>query len=132
MLGAFIKRRGNLSILAHNAPQININELEYALRESMYYVSLTRTRCSVMFNGKGEVPAEELIHMYEVFHAVSMELLDQECSIMVNVSKGKRFSMRIMADKLLEKLSVDRLKERFGEALDMSFDQEEGVTYISC
>ena len=132
VLGAFIKRRGNLSILAHNAPQISINELEYALRESMYYVSLSRTRCSVMFNGKGEVPSEKLIYTYEVFHAVSMELLDQECSIMVNVSKDKRFSMRIMADKLLENPAVDRLKEKFGEALDVSFDQEEGVTYILC
>lgn len=132
VLGAFIKRRGNLSILAHNAPQISMNELEYALRESMYYVSLTRTRCSVMFNGKGEVPAEELIHKYEVFHAVSMELLDEECSIMVNVSRGKSFCMRIMADRLLEKLSVDRLKEKFGEGLDVSLDQEEGVTYIQC
>ncbi len=132
VLGAFIKRRGNLSILAHDNPEISLSELEYALRESMYFISQTKTRCNVMVSGKGKVPAEKLIRMYEVFHAVSMEFLDTECSIMVNVSKGKKCSMRIMADHLLEEKSAEHLRERIGQDTRLSFDKEEEVTYITC
>jgi len=127
VLGAFIKRRGNLSILAHNSPEISLSELEYALRESMYYISLTKTRCSVMVNGKGKVPAERLIRMYEVFHAVSMAFLGIECSIMVNVSQGAKCSMRIMADSLLGEKSAEKLREKMGEGTQLRLDQEEEV-----
>jgi len=75
---------------------------------------------------------EKLIRMYEVFHAVSMEFLDTECSIMVNVSKGKNCSMRIMADHLLEEKSAEHLRERIGKDTRLSFDKEEEVTYITC
>ncbi len=132
VLGAFIKRRGNLSILAHDNPEISLSELEYALRESMYFISQTKTRCNVMVSGKGKVPAEKLIRMYEVFHVVSMEFLDTECSIMVNVSKRKNCSMRIMADHLLEEKSAEHLRERIGKDTRLSFDKEEEVTYITC
>ena len=63
VLGAFIKRRSNLSILAHNSPEIDMKELEYSLRESMYYLSLAGIKCSVMMDGKGKVSAEKLIRM---------------------------------------------------------------------
>ncbi len=132
VLGAFIKRRANFSILAHNSPEININELEYALRESMYYVDLTKTKCSLIMNGKGTVSSEFLIRMYEVFHAVSTELLDEKCSIMVNVGKTVGFSMRIMTDKLLDPSFAEKLKERFKEGTEVSFDEDEEVTYIVC
>ncbi len=132
VLGAFVKRRANLSILAHNAPDISINELEYALRESMYYISLTKTKCSVMVSGKGEVPAEDLIRMYEVFHAVSLELLGTECNIMVNVARRGKLHMKIMADRIVNSAFAEEIKEKFKGGTEVSVDKQEGITYIVC
>lgn len=132
VLGAFIKRRANLSILAHNSPDISVNELEYALRESMYYISLTKTKCSVMMSGKGDVPAEDLIRMYEVFYAVSSELLGTECNIMVNVTKGKDLRMKIMADQVVNSAFAEEIKEKYKGGTEVSIDKEEGITYIVC
>ena len=132
VLGAFIKRRSNLSILAHNSNEIDMKELEYSLRESMYYLSLANVKCSVMMGGRGSVPAEVLIRMYEIFHAVSSELIGKKCNIMVNVSGPEKLSMKIMIDSLVGEDFTERLKDRFKEGLEVSFDKDEGITYIIC
>lgn len=132
VLGAFIKRRSNLSILAHNSNEIDMKELEYSLRESMYYLSLANVKCSVMMGGRGSVPAEVLIRMYEIFHAVSSELIGKKCNIMVNVSGPEKLSMKIMIDSLVGEDFTERLKDRFKEGLEVSYDKDEGITYIIC
>ena len=132
VLGAFIKRRSNLSILAHNSPEIDMKELEYSLRESMYYLSLANVKCSVMMGGRGSVPAETLIRLYEVFHVVSSELIRKKCNIMVNVSESADLTMKIMIDRLVGEEFIESLKNRFKEGLEVSFDRDEGITYIIC
>ena len=132
VLGAFIKRRSNLSILAHNSPEIDMKELEYSLRESMYYLSLANVKCSVMMGGKGKVPDEALIRMYEIFHAVSSELISKKCNIMVNVSGPENISMKIMIDSLVSEDFAETLKNRFKEGLEVTFDKDEEITYIIC
>ena len=132
VLGAFIKRRSNLSILAHNAPEIDMKELEYSLRESMYYLSLAGVKCSVMMDGRGKVSAEKLIRMYEIFHAISSELFNIKCNVMVNVSKTADLTMKIMIDRLVENDFKESLKDKFTDGLEMAFDKDEGITYIIC
>ena len=132
VLGAFIKRRSNLSILAHNSPEIDMKELEYSLRESMYYLSLAGIKCSVMMDGKGKVSAEKLIRMYEIFHVVSSELISMKCNVMVNVSNSADLTMKLMIDRLVDNDFIETLKGKFTDGLEMSFDKDEGITYIIC
>ena len=132
VLGAFIKRRSNLSILAHNSPEIDMKELEYSLRESMYYLSLAGIKCSVMMDGKGKVSAEKLIRMYEIFHVVSSELISMKCNVMVNVSNSADLTMKLMIDRLVDDEFIETLKGKFTDGLELSFDKDEGITYIIC
>ena len=109
-----------------------MKELEYSLRESMYYLSLAGVKCSVMMDGRGKVSAEKLIRMYEIFHAISSELFSIKCNVMVNVSKTADLTMKIMIDRLVDNDFKESLKDKFTDGLEMAFDKDEGITYIIC
>ena len=70
--------------------------------------------------------------MYEVFHVVSSELISEKCNIMVNVSESADLTMKIMIDRLVGEEFIESLKNRFKEGLEVSFDRDEGITYIIC
>lgn len=67
ILTAYIKRVSNMLILAESGDDLDIRELELALKESCDYIKLYGAKCELLFNATGKVSSDQLVKMYDEF-----------------------------------------------------------------
>ncbi len=70
VLGAYIKRRANLELLARESGTLSSDELWYAIRESDEFLSLSGVSADVLKNGEADIPSEALLLAYDFFESV--------------------------------------------------------------
>ena len=86
VMGAYMKRMGNLMLLADGKRTLPAEELALSVGESFEYLRLGNVACDLVCLGSGEVPASRLLLCYRVFehfteanwaslHACRVELL---------------------------------------------------------
>ncbi len=89
VMGAYMKRMGNLMLLGDGKSSLPIGELALSASESFEYLRLGGVACSLDCRGSGEVPKAQLLAAYRVFehlleanyealHACQLELLPEE------------------------------------------------------
>ena len=54
-------------ILAESGDDLDIRELELALKESCDYIKLYGAKCELLFNATGKVSSNQLVKMYDEF-----------------------------------------------------------------
>lgn len=86
VLGAYIKRRGNLLLLGEETEYINIRELEYCIRESLENLRLGQVFTSFSCSCNGKMPLEYIIAAYDFYEKVVECLLDDITAMMVNLT----------------------------------------------
>lgn len=115
VLGAYIKRRGNLLLLGEENGVIQARELEYCIRESMDNLNLANVFTSFDSRCKGELSLRSVVGAFDVYEALVEMLLDNMTAMMVNLTcEGGNVRMNIQigcAEKidrqLLEAISPD-------------------------
>lgn len=78
LLGAYVKRRSNLVLLAHRSNVLPLSELHFCLRESNEALALIPVS-TVYINEADEaytVPARAIMNMYDTFQQKTEELLE--------------------------------------------------------
>ena len=104
LIGAYIKRRTNLAIIAHDNDLIDTEELYYSIRESLEYLSLGGVANDLRICGRKNVPAEVLISFYGLFEEIAEICQSISASVMVNLYAEEVFRMCIMTDARTEPL----------------------------
>ena len=103
-LGAYIKRRSNLALMAEGEASLSTEELGLAVRESLAYLSLRGLLCDVREEGEARAAADAVTAAYDAFEdAVETALRDMEDgvpgSLLVTLTaEGDTFSMTLLFD----------------------------------
>jgi hypothetical protein len=99
LLGAYVKRRGNLMLLADESPSIAAGELVLAVRESLEYLALRCPFCHVQEEGTGAclLPSALVILAYDLFEAVAESVWAEGRACVVSVRCAGGFAMEVQA-----------------------------------
>ncbi len=93
VLGAYIKRMGNLMLLTDGAVTLSSSELASSIRESFEYLKLNGCNCFLNEDTRCELGSQAALLAYELFedavedvwlrlHAVSVSFMRKDCFVM--------------------------------------------------
>lgn len=102
VIGSYIKRRSNLTILAAENSSICLNELLLSINESMSYLRLYGINCIVHTAGEDIreklLPSELIIRLYDIFQEAAEAVMDHAKNIMLNVRNGGKITFKMSVD----------------------------------
>lgn len=99
VIGAYIKRRSNLSLLIGKIDKIPVPEVELCIKESITYLKLSGITAATRFEPKGEMSLETAERLYDFFENVVELSLDTLKAITVFISSKKNeITLKIMTD----------------------------------
>lgn len=128
VLGAFIKRQANLSILAEQYKTLKLEELRFAIRESLENVKLLGVDANVSgIKAETEFDGELLLFVYEIFEAVIEAAFPgvETISCILLGNDGIRFEVLMDTPAGLPDFSEFDL-ERYGGSIEV-LHEDEGV-----
>lgn len=76
VIGAYIKRRGNLMFIAEKSDVTDTAELSACLDESFANLELMGVECAIDIPGKNSITIRDAIRVYDFFEAVMEEAMD--------------------------------------------------------
>lgn len=98
ILGAYIKRRGNLALICEKGALISVEELAYCIRESLIYLNAYGVVCAFHQEGKGKTSGARLQAAYDFFEDCVEAALPTLSAMMIRVECSKVFSIRLMIE----------------------------------
>lgn len=98
ILGAYVKRRGNLALICEKAVLLSVEELAYCIRESLTYLNAYGVVCAFHQEGKGKTSGARLQAAYDFFEDCVEAALPTLSAMMIRVECGKVFSIRLMME----------------------------------
>lgn len=105
VLGAYIKRRGNMMFITDKAETVDISELSRALDESFANIKLLEIECAVDCPDDGEILSRDAVRVYDFFEAVIEEAMESMSVVWLKVrSLADSFviNFEIVCEKSLE------------------------------
>lgn len=112
-LGAYVKRRANLELIADERGTLASGELSLAIRESFEYYSLAGMSVGYEETGSAEIPAPLIICAYELFEE-SIEQAQSACYVRVQVLRtegDEGFRMTVETDPQAGDVAYDLRKK---------------------
>lgn len=76
VIGAYIKRRGNLMFIGEKSNVTDTAELSACLEESFANLELMGVECAIDIPGKNSIYTRDAIHVYDFFEAVTEEAMN--------------------------------------------------------
>lgn len=76
VIGAYIKRRGNLMFIGEKSDVTDTSELSACLDESFANLELMGVECAIDIPGKNSITIRDAIRVYDFFEAVTEEAMD--------------------------------------------------------
>ena len=132
--GAYIKRRSNLAVIGENAKRSNLSEFDYAVRESMRYLSSYGIKGSFIgSNEEKSLANETVVLLYDFVEECIEKALPNLTAIIINFETKKNvFICRVSLDGATEKIDCNwqekKLEERKGRIKIIS---EDGTDYVT-
>ena len=120
VLNAYIKRKTNLLLLAAENETLPAGELNLALQESAYYLTLAGLQTTACEIEEGQRDAGTLVALYDAFEAIAEQLLGKVPSLMVS---WYRDGLRLAAE-------TDFLPDTADISLPLRFRKSEDVLYM--
>lgn len=97
VIGAYIKRRGNLFIISEDKRIIRSREIEFCINESLSNLRQLDVEPSFVFSLQEDIAAETAVKVYDIFEFFIEELLNFVDAVFVKISeKDDCISMRMM------------------------------------
>lgn len=110
VIGAYLKRKSNLILLADKEPELDAGEIALTFRESLDNMELYGIVCGFRSDLSGHIPAEYVMTMYDLFEKTVEQALDKMNSITVLITRasaGCKMTLNTDADIDLYRLSSD-------------------------
>lgn len=98
-IGAYIKRRGNLFLLAEDHAFVRACELQFCIHESLDNLRLLCSDTALQFELDGEMAAADAVRLYDIFQYITEPLVLKMNAVFVKVFTNKEaITMRILLD----------------------------------
>ena len=125
VIGSYVKRRGNMLLVANKSEKLQFRELENALRESLENLKLLKVDATIIAVGSGWIALHETLKAYDLYESVIEGILDGISAIFVRVTENK-LSIQI---GMHEGVSTERI-EGLSNGEDVVVEVEENDVYI--
>lgn len=97
VIGAYIKRRGNLFIISEDKKIIRSREIEFCINESLSNLKQLDIAPSFVFSLQDDIATETAVKIYDIFEFFIEDLLNFVDAVFVKISENERcISMRMM------------------------------------
>ncbi len=131
VLGAYVKRRCNLLLLADKNDNIPAKELELCFRESARNLSLYGLECSISYRLQGEIPAIVSGQLYDIFEEIVEKNLNSLETITVWIDKiDIKFIMNITLESNIKRLAVNEFQHYDKELCEMKVEKDDDMWII--
>lgn len=129
IIGAYIKRRTNLMLLAHSAEKMSFDELTLAIRESMEYLKAAGISCYVSSKGSGNIPSENIIGAYSLFEELVIRCFEKAGSLLAYIeAENQRVNITFETDLALQDTGfINNFSDMFES---INCNREDGVLYL--
>ena len=98
-LGAYVKQRGNLTILAEeNRGQLRAGDIALAMRESMEYLRLAGAECALSVENDRSLPAEHAFRFYDLFEELTEAVFPALKSMLVSFDLRSSEQMTVLLE----------------------------------
>lgn len=130
VLGAYIKRIGNLLLIADAQEKISTAELALSISESFEYLRLSGYACDLKQDTDGDVPSDAITAAYRLFEHVIEASYDQMNACFVTICCKDTFFMQIAVDVPMIRITeeIDALLSQAG--LDVQTWEEDNTAYV--
>lgn len=125
IIGSYVKRRGNLLLVASNRESISVRELENAFCESSENLRLLDIETSLFVSGNGDIPFAYAIAAYDFYETVIEAVLDGITAAFIRLyfSNGSlKLSLQFGVKEGFDKRSVAHLT---APNLSVEFEDED-------
>jgi len=129
-LGAYIKRYANLMLLAENEPMLSTAELGMAIAESLRYLGNINIPCSYVGNGNVNIPAEDIILIYEIFESLIEYDLSQLQAVSVKMEDAVGIVLKITLEGVNAILNEDMKEMLFQRGIPATIRYEDEISYV--
>lgn len=117
ILGAYIKRRTNLSLLKEKADKLPAEELVYCIRESLESMKSINISCSFKNYVTGEINADIIILIYNIFQRTVEKALNNVYSFLVNLEEQNHYIyLKMIVEDYRELLPGDFCRDEIKRA----------------
>lgn len=127
VLGAYIKRMGNLMLMTDRADRLSSGELCASLRESFEYLKLKECRCFIYERSRCEMNSAAALLAYELFEDAIEDVWLRLHAISVSLECKDAFEMTITLDAAAEAISSawkDKEVKDAGCSLSVKYEDE--------
>lgn len=127
VLGAYVKRRANLTLICEDTAAPSADELVYCIRESLNYLTAYGTVCTLHQEGNGFISASDAQTAYDFFENCVEAALPTLSALIVRVRCGKVLSVRLMMEDAAGMPELDS----FAQAGEMTVDSSDGALCVT-
>lgn len=122
MLGAYVKRRGNLALICEEDAPVSVDELAYCIRESLIYLDASGVVCALHQEGRGHAGGACLQAAYDFFEDCLEAALPTLSALMVRVTCGSGLAIRLMLEDAAQLPDM----RQYAEAGCLTVDRTDG------
>lgn len=127
VLGAYVKRRANLTLICEDTAAPSVDELVYCIRESLTYLTAYGTVCTLHQEGNGFISASDAQTAYDFFETCVEAALPTLSALIVRVRCDKELSVRLMMEDAADMPNPDS----FAQAGEMTVDSSDGALCVT-
>ena len=127
VLGAYVKRRANLTLIREDTAAPSVDELVYCIRESLTYLTAYGTVCTLHQEGNGFISASDAQTAYDFFETCIEAALPTLSALIVRVRCEKELSVRLMMEDAADMPNRDS----FAQAGEMTVDSSDGALCVT-
>lgn len=132
LLGAYIKRYANLTLLSSDSKIVDAGELALSVSEILRYLNQFGVSVEVLNRAKGLAPAEAVLAVFEVFQTIIEENLFFLSGVTANLSnRNNGVLCRLTLEGLREYLSAEQTEKLSAVGVVTETNCEDEITYLS-
>lgn len=96
VLASYIKRRGNLILIADGNPRVSTDELALAIRESFEYLELSEKYTRLDVGGETKISSELIMYAYDMFEEIVENTYNDLLTILVRIEVEPTFTLQVL------------------------------------
>ena len=130
LLGSYIKRYANLTILSQENEYIEVGELGISIAEVLRYLNICKIPGEFVGESNALIKTKDAISVFESFFSVIENNLSSAKGVFVNISVNEQITIKLIIENLKTLLSKEELSILENNDIKVDVKQEDDVSYI--
>ena len=130
LLGAYIKRYANLTLMAQESRAIEAGELGLSVSEVLRYLNICGIPSEFVNHADGTVSAEAAIEVFEVYETLIERNYSDLHGVFVNLSEKDKVLFKLIFENVTDSISDETAERLAAVGVQSEATREDDVTYI--